>query len=972
MSETPVPFRPDGLKGALDLDHDSVPNLYHVVEKEGAPGEYEMKIDFMESGVAYNETNVSSTRLRESILLRQVPPPTECTYEPLPRLVEGMNYIGFYKISFEEDGYSSQIFIPAERSYDPAGVKNDAHCSISIGCHCSTTQTAIFGAMVKALVGGATYESVRDVHYEAFNPMIEKYHGRIPLAMWMLFQLKCAFQAPRTKPPTYAQFLIQSLKAENQRVETTEMRKRIDSGMEVVDEQLMKDATSGEGAGSSLLTEAEEVLRLFSIEQETCGRFLGQYVKWDEQTSELDVRDQRMGHLKEYLQSFLTGFAFPPIEYFENIYGHLRKHITAGKAKKLREMEDEEENGSARKDDAEKAEARGIGAISSFFSVFVKSSAPKRQLSLRRSKNATSLKQKHASAPKNDSGPESKEETDRTNPLARFVPAPYLWSLAEACASHMIGICRQKGAESNTNLPLHVKKIMDNWIGEANVYRLVTNIATLEQEKEEQRIPSGWRQIDLPIQVVVKNRHPFAPQGSFSRKFGTQVITSLLFAVVKRNKPVCRELLQNQYRDKNGYRVFVPAPNVRDANGWTALMYACAWGDAEVVDWLLSYAQGWSKDDVGVLTDPVQARAVFHTDVNLNAQSHDGINALMIACKEQNIGIVDRLLKVKEHVSTVKANLFQRGSRVVNLGLRVKGRKYLAREGLTKGCTALHLVCGMSNENTKLVKLLMQAGAPVGARDSDGNTALHYAAKMGHVDIVNILLINDAAATAVNETGWSPLMMACKYAYSLSTAVALVAGGAHINKRDYYGKSALHYAFEAYKDSHTMKQYVECAKLISKFWRRWKRVQLITGKRQRSTTKPGETVRRKSSSSHSCLFGGQILIYTLPGCTFCSRAKDLFLKKNVKFHNVDLEQYPHRHASMAGTTVPEVWFNEQLIGGWTECKKLDDDGNLDQMVVECLATPAGQHSPIPVDPLAKKIRENIMQWDKHFAGFVSE
>ena len=52
MSETPVPFRPDGLKGALDLDHDSVPNLYHVVEKEGAPGEYEMKIDFMESGVA--------------------------------------------------------------------------------------------------------------------------------------------------------------------------------------------------------------------------------------------------------------------------------------------------------------------------------------------------------------------------------------------------------------------------------------------------------------------------------------------------------------------------------------------------------------------------------------------------------------------------------------------------------------------------------------------------------------------------------------------------------------------------------------------------------------------------------------------------------------------------------------------------------------------------------------------------------
>ena len=153
---------------------------------------------------------------------------------------------------------------------------------------------------------------------------------------------------PRTKPPTYAQFLIQSLKAENQRVKTAKMRKRIDSGIEAVaDSDEEDDAIPEQKMASKLLTEAEEVLRLFSVEQEVCGRFLGQYVKWDEQTSELVVRDQRMGHLKEYLQSFLTGFAFPPIEYFDNIYGHLRKHITAGKAKKVREMEEEKENGSA-------------------------------------------------------------------------------------------------------------------------------------------------------------------------------------------------------------------------------------------------------------------------------------------------------------------------------------------------------------------------------------------------------------------------------------------------------------------------------------------------------------------------------------------------------------------------------------------------------------------------------------------------
>ena len=92
-------------------------------------------------------------------------------------------------------------------------------------------------------------------------------------------------------------------------------------------------------------------------------------------------------------------------------------------------------------------------------------------------------------------------------------------------------------------------------------------------------------------------------------------------------------------------------------------------------------------------------------------------------------------------------------------------------------------VC-MGNENTKLVKLLMQAGAPVGARDSDGNTALHYAAKMGHVGIVNILLMHDAAATAVNETGWSPLMMACKHALLVEyCSCACCRRGPHQQKR---------------------------------------------------------------------------------------------------------------------------------------------------------------------------------------------
>ena len=54
--------------------------------------------------------------------------------------------------------------------------------------------------------------------------------------------------------------------------------------------------------------------------------------------------------------------------------------------------------------DAETEDAVDIGAISSFFSIFMTSDAPKRQSKLRRgkSKHSTSLKKKRLSEPKED------------------------------------------------------------------------------------------------------------------------------------------------------------------------------------------------------------------------------------------------------------------------------------------------------------------------------------------------------------------------------------------------------------------------------------------------------------------------------------------------------------------------------------------------------------------------------------------
>ena len=52
--------------------------------------------------------------------------------------------------------------------------------------------------------------------------------------------------------------------------------------------------------------------------------------------------------------------------------------------------------------------------------------------------------------------------------------------------------------------------------------------------------------------------------------------------------------------------------------------------------------------------------------------------------------------------------------------------------------SALHI----ATKNNKLdsVNLLLKSGIDCNFQDEDGNTALHYAAELGHKDIVNMLL----------------------------------------------------------------------------------------------------------------------------------------------------------------------------------------------------------------------------------------
>lgn len=81
---------------------------------------------------------------------------------------------------------------------------------------------------------------------------------------------------------------------------------------------------------------------------------------------------------------------------------------------------------------------------------------------------------------------------------------------------------------------------------------------------------------------------------------------------------------------------------------------------------------------------------------------------------------------------------------------------------------------------------------------------------------------------------------------------------------------------------------------------------------------------------------GKIEIYTKNYCPYCHRAKELLKIKGVNFTEYDVSQDPEKEAEMlqrsGRSTVPEIFINDQLIGGCDELFSLDETGALAPLI----------------------------------------
>ena len=81
----------------------------------------------------------------------------------------------------------------------------------------------------------------------------------------------------------------------------------------------------------------------------------------------------------------------------------------------------------------------------------------------------------------------------------------------------------------------------------------------------------------------------------------------------------------------------------------------------------------------------------------------------------------------------------------------------------------------------------------------------------------------------------------------------------------------------------------------------------------------------------------RVQVYTTTNCPFCVRAKALLSSKGVPFEEIDVtydSALREKMVLLAGgrRTVPEIFIDRRLVGGYEELRALDNTGQLQALL----------------------------------------
>ena len=78
-------------------------------------------------------------------------------------------------------------------------------------------------------------------------------------------------------------------------------------------------------------------------------------------------------------------------------------------------------------------------------------------------------------------------------------------------------------------------------------------------------------------------------------------------------------------------------------------------------------------------------------------------------------------------------------------------------------------------------------------------------------------------------------------------------------------------------------------------------------------------------------------MYSGPMCAFCEAAKRLLLRNNLEFKEIDISSQEGLRDEMiqkanGKRTIPQIFFNNEHIGGYQELRALEKNGDLEKLL----------------------------------------
>ena len=78
----------------------------------------------------------------------------------------------------------------------------------------------------------------------------------------------------------------------------------------------------------------------------------------------------------------------------------------------------------------------------------------------------------------------------------------------------------------------------------------------------------------------------------------------------------------------------------------------------------------------------------------------------------------------------------------------------------------------------------------------------------------------------------------------------------------------------------------------------------------------------------------KITMYTGPFCNYCEAAKRLLTRNNAPYNEIDISKVAGAADEMikkanGKRTIPQIFFNDEHIGGYQELRELEKNGSLE-------------------------------------------